>query len=67
VPEQTHDDGEWLNEEDGEENVPWNGRAMNRRASSPCVGQHRRRRSRRENNADAENGGGGEDRHSARI
>ena len=52
--EQTHDDCEWLDEEDGEEDVSSDWRAMDRRFSSPAVGQQERRNDRRKNNADAE-------------
>ena len=41
--EQTHDDSEWLNEEDGEENVPGDRRDGNRRRRPPSVTQHESR------------------------
>ena len=41
--EQTHDDCEWLNEEDGQENVLRYWRDGNRRRRPPCVAQHESR------------------------
>src|SRR5262245_902667 len=65
-PEQTHDDCEWLNEEDGEEDVPWNRRAMDRRLGSPAVGRYQRRRDCREDDARSENCSG-DRRHRRRV
>ena len=41
--EQTHDDCEWLNEEDGEENVLWHWRDEYRRRRAPSVTQNESR------------------------
>ena len=41
--EQTHDDCEWLNEEDREEDVPGHGRDGYRRRRTPRVTQHESR------------------------
>jgi hypothetical protein len=58
VPEQTHDDCEWLNEKDGEEDVTWNQRDRDRCVRSPAIGQDKYRRARREDDSGAENGSG---------
>jgi hypothetical protein len=58
MPEQTHDDYEWLNEEDGEEDVPRNGRDWDRGTRSPAVGQHQRRRDGLKDNPDSYNRSG---------
>ena len=40
MPEQTHDDCGWLNEEDGKQNVPWNWGAVDWSVRSPAIGPH---------------------------
>ena len=53
--EQTHDDCEWLNEEDGEEDVLRHWRDGYRRRRPPSVAQHESRNVGGKNNPDAEN------------
>jgi hypothetical protein len=53
--EQTHDDCEWLDEEDGEENVLRHWRDGCRRRRAPCVTQNERRDVGGKDNPDAEN------------
>ena len=53
--EQTHDDCEWLNEEDGEEDVLRHGRDGYRRRGAPSVTQHESRDVGRKGRPDAEN------------
>jgi hypothetical protein len=66
TPEQTHDDCEWLNEEDRQEDVSWNRRAMDRRLDPPAVGQHERWGGLRKDDSGTENRSGNR-RHSGRI
>jgi hypothetical protein len=54
VSGQTHDDCEWLNEEDGEEDVLRYWRGGYRRRRAPCVTQNERRDVGGQNNPDAE-------------
>jgi hypothetical protein len=56
MSEQTHDDCEWLNEEDGKQNVLRNWRGWNRRDGSPTIAKHESRDARRQNDGSAENG-----------
>ena len=53
--EQTHDDGEWLDEEDGEENVLRHWREGYRRRDAPCATQNERRNVSGKDNPVAEN------------
>ena len=53
--EQTHDDGEWLDEEDGEENVLRHWLDGYRRRGAPSVTQNERRNVSRKDNPVAEN------------
>ncbi len=53
--EQTHDDCEWLNEEDGEEDVLGHWRDGYRRRRAPCVAQNESRDAGGQDNSDAEN------------
>ena len=53
--EQTHDDCEWLDEEDGEENVLRYWRDGYRRRCAPCVTQNESRDVGGQDNPDAEN------------
>lgn len=55
MSEQTHDDCEWLNEEDRQENVLWYWRGGWRRRRAPCATQHDSREVGGDDNADAEN------------
>ena len=52
--EQTHDDCEWLNEEDREEDVPGHWRDGSRRRRTPCVTQNERWDVSGQHNPDAE-------------
>ena len=52
--EQTHDDCEWLDEEDGEEDVLWYWRDGYRRRRTPGVAQHESRDVGGQDNPDAE-------------
>jgi hypothetical protein len=52
--EQTHDDCGWLNEEDGEEDVPGYWRDRDWRRRPPCVAQNESRDVGRPDNPDAE-------------
>ena len=56
--EQTHDDCEWLNEEDREEDVLRNWRDGYRRRRTPSVAQHESRNVGGQDNPDAEHGCG---------
>lgn len=42
-PERTHDDCQWLNEKDGEEDVPGDGSDGNRCVGPPRIGGNQRR------------------------
>ena len=53
--EQTHDDSEWLDEEDGEENVLWHWRDGYRRRRPPRVTQNESRNAGRKDYPVAEN------------
>ena len=53
--EQTHDDCEWLNEEDREEDVLRHWRDGYRRQRAPCVTQNESRDAGRKDRPDAEN------------
>ena len=53
--EQTHDDCEWLNEEDREEDVLWYWRDGYRRRRSPRVTQNKSRDAGGKDGADAQN------------
>jgi len=52
--EQTHDDSEWLNEEDGEKNVLGHWRDGYRRRRTPCVAHNESRDAGGQDNPDAE-------------
>ena len=67
--EQTHDDTEWLNEEDGEEDVLGYWRDGYRRRRAPCVTQHERRDAGGHDNSDAEHrrSDGGDKRGIGRV
>ena len=55
-PKWTHDDCRWLNEEDGEEDVPGDGRDGYRCDRSPTVAEDQRRRGHRNNDTGPKNG-----------
>ena len=67
--EQTHDDCEWLNEEDREEDVLGYWRDGYRRRRAPCVTQHERRDAGGHDNSDAEHrrSDGGDKRGIGRV
>ena len=54
--ERTHDDGLWLDEEDGKENVLWNRRDRDRGDGSPAIAEDQCRYRHGNNDAGAENG-----------
>ena len=56
--EQTHDDCEWLNEEDREKDVSSDRRAVNWRLSAPAVRQYERRSDWRKHDSDVKGCGG---------
>jgi hypothetical protein len=58
MPEQTHDGCEWLDEEDGVEDVSSNRRTWDRCVRSPAIGQNKRRCADRENDTGAQNSRG---------
>ena len=56
TPEQTHDDCEWLDEEDGEEDVPGDRRYRDRRRRSPAITEDKCWNARRQHDARSEYG-----------
>jgi len=65
VSEQTHDDCEWLDEEDGEENVLRHWLDGYRRRCAPSVTQDERRDTSWKDNPVAENRGDGDNKRGA--
>ena len=66
--EQTHDDGEWLDEEDGEENVLRHWLDVYRRRGAPSVTQNEGRNvSRKDNPVAANRGEGGNKRGAEQV
>jgi hypothetical protein len=55
MSEQTHEDREWLDEEDREENVSGDWRSSYRRVRSPAVAQNERRDADRNNDTNTKN------------
>ena len=53
--EQTHDACDWLNEEDGEQDVLWGRTGGNRRSRAPSVAQHEGRNAGGQDDQRAEN------------